>query len=79
MLLIGAQVVGAILARGLAVLYQGPENLDGWTTGPTPTAWQLSNGVLLASANAFLGRDLKLPAATGAEDASVIAPAEVEL
>jgi hypothetical protein len=50
------------LARGFATLYDGPDNLDGWNAGPTPTAWQLRDGVLTASANAFLGRDLKLPA-----------------
>jgi hypothetical protein len=52
----------AFLARGFATLYDGPDNLDGWNAGPTPTAWQLRDGVLTASANAFLGRDLKLPA-----------------
>ena len=52
----------AFLARGFTTLYDGPDNLDGWNAGPTPTAWQLHDGVLTASANAFLGRDLKLPA-----------------
>jgi len=52
----------AFLARGFATLYDGPDTLDGWATGPTPTAWQLRDGVLTASANAFMGRDLKLPA-----------------
>ena len=51
----------AFLARGFATLYDGPENLDGWATGPTPGAWQLRDGVLTAGANAFMGRDLKLP------------------
>lgn len=57
----------AFLARGFTTLYDGPENLDGWIAGPTPTAWQLRDGVLTASANAFLGRDLKLPAQTRVE------------
>lgn len=51
----------AFLARGFATLYEGPNDLSGWATGPTPTAWQLRDGVLTASANAFMGRDLKLP------------------
>jgi len=57
----------AFLARGFTTLYDGPDTLDGWTTGPTPTAWQLRDGVLTASANAFLGRDLKLPAQSRVE------------
>ena len=52
----------AFLARGFATLYDGPDTLEGWVTGPTLTAWQLRDGVLTASANAFMGRDLKLPA-----------------
>ncbi|NBV20726.1 MAG: hypothetical protein EBS05_01840 [Proteobacteria bacterium] len=51
----------AFLARGFATLYEGPNDLSGWATGPTPTAWQLRDGVLTATANAFMGRDLKLP------------------
>jgi hypothetical protein len=50
------------LQRGFVTLYDGPDTLDGWNAGPTSTAWQLRDGVLTASANAFLGRDLKLPA-----------------
>ena len=52
----------AFLARGFAILYDGPDTMQGWAAGPTPTSWQLRDGVLTASANAFLGRDLKLPA-----------------
>lgn len=51
----------AFVARGFATLYDGPDSLDGWTTGPTPTAWQFRDGVLTGGANAFMGRDLKLP------------------
>ncbi|MSU27294.1 MAG: hypothetical protein EXS27_05180, partial [Pedosphaera sp.] len=51
----------AFLAKGFATIYDGPMGLDGWTTGPTPTAWQLRDGVLTGGANAFMGRDLKLP------------------
>lgn len=51
----------AFLARGFATLYDGPNGLEGWATGPTPAAWQFRDGVLSGSANAFMGRDLKLP------------------
>ncbi len=51
----------AFLAKGFATLYEGPNDLAGWATGPTPAAWQLRDGVLTAAANAFMGRDLKLP------------------
>ncbi len=51
----------AFLARGFATLYDGPDGLEGWATGPTPAAWQFRDGVLTGGANAFLGRDLKLP------------------
>ena len=51
----------AFLARGFATLYDGPNGVEGWATGPTPAAWQFRDGVLSGSANAFMGRDLKLP------------------
>ena len=51
----------SFLAKGFATIYDGPTGLDGWTTGPTPTAGQSRDGVLTGSANAFMGRDLKLP------------------
>ncbi len=51
----------AFLAKGLATIYDGPTGLDGWTTGPTATAWQFRDGTLTGGANAFMGRDLKLP------------------
>lgn len=51
----------AFLAKGFATIYEGPASLEGWATGPTPTAWQLRDGVLTGAANAFMGRDLKLP------------------
>ncbi|MBI5800312.1 MAG: hypothetical protein HZA92_06230 [Verrucomicrobia bacterium] len=51
----------AFLARGFATIYDGPTGLGGWSTGPTPAAWQLRDGVLTGGANAFMGRDLKLP------------------
>ena len=51
----------AFLAKGLATIYDGPDGVAGWTTGPTPAAWQFRDGVLTGGANAFMGRDLKLP------------------
>ncbi len=51
----------AFVAKGFAMLYDGPDGLDGWNHGPTPTSWQFRDGVLTAGANAFMGRDLKLP------------------
>ena len=51
----------SFLAQGFATLYEGPNDLTGWATGPTPAAWQLRDGVLTGTANAFLGRNLKLP------------------
>lgn len=51
----------AFLAKGFATIYEGPASLEGWTTGPTPTSWQLREGVLTGAGQAFMGRDLKLP------------------
>lgn len=51
----------AFLARGFATLYDGPNGLEGWNTGPTPASWQFRDGVLAGNANAFMGRDVKLP------------------
>lgn len=51
----------AFVAKGLAMLYDGPDGLNGWNAGPTPASWQFRDGVLTAGANAFMGRDLKLP------------------
>lgn len=51
----------AFLARGFATIYDGPDGTTGWATGPTPTAWVFRDGVLTGGANAFMGRDLKLP------------------
>jgi hypothetical protein len=56
----GVQSLG-FLARGFATIYDGPDGTTGWATGPTPTAWAFRDGVLTGGANAFLGRDLKLP------------------
>lgn len=57
----------AFLARGIATLYNGPDGLEGWNAGPTPTSWQFRDGVLSGGANAFLGRDFKLPPQTRVE------------
>ena len=51
----------AFLAAGSATLYNGPDGLEGWNAGPTPISWQFRDGVLSGGANAFLGRDFKLP------------------
>ncbi len=57
----------AFLTRGSATLYAGPDGLEGWNAGPTPLSWQFRDGVLSGGANAFLGRDLKLPAQSRVE------------
>ncbi len=57
----------AFIAKGFATIYDGPNGVEGWTTGPAPNAWQFRDGTLTGAANAFMGRDLKLPAQSRVE------------
>ena len=64
---VGAISSVSFSARGYRLLYEGPNGVDEWTTGPNPRSWEYKDGAFIANGADLLGRDFGLSGSSSLE------------